>query len=196
MAEKLNQHGEVEQAPQISGTAFVEIVGEMIQAIVKKDVAVGRMRAVRARLEKEGGNMRALDFVFKLRKMEGDAGALMLRDIIRYGRWLKLDALSQGELFATISDDASAPNERVSGELLAAVAYEEGFAAGKGGRDRSDHRWEEGTPAAAAFDDGWVAGQGAIVGVKVSRKSGGNKGKRIVAGTRRSRGNPEDRAAI
>lgn len=195
MADRLNKHGEVEQGSQISGTAFVGIVGDLIQATVKKDAAVGRMRTVRARLEKEGGNMRALDFVLRLRKMEGDSGALLLRDIIRYGKWLKLDALSQGELFASISDDASAPNERVAGELLGAVAYEEGFAAGKGGRDRSDHRWEEGTPAAASFDDGWIAGQGAIVGVKVSRTRGGNKGRRVAVGKRRSRGNPEDRPA-
>jgi hypothetical protein len=194
MADKLNSEGEAQQGQQVSGTQFVAHVGQLIQATVKKDQAVGRMRQVRAMLEKEGANMRALDFCLRLRKLEGDAGALMLRDIIRYGKWLKLDALSQGELFGTLSDDAAAPNERVQGELLCAVAGEEGFKAGKAGRDRHDHRWEPGSPAAAAFDEGWVAGQGAIVGVKVKRTAGGNKGKRVASGRRGKRSNPEDRA--
>lgn len=194
MADKLNADGETPASPQVSGTQFVAHVGQLIQATIRKDSAVGRMRQVRALLEKEGANMRALDFCLRLRKMEGDAGALMLRDIIRYGKWLKLDALSQGELFGTLSDDAAAPNERVQGELLAAVAQEEGFKAGKAGRDRYDHRWPEGSPAAAAFDEGWIAGQGAIVGVKVKRGAGGNKGAKASTGKRGRRGNPEDRA--
>lgn len=194
MADKLDSNGEPKTSPQISSNAFVATVGELIAATTKKDGAVGKMRQVRARLEKDGANMRALDFVLKLRRMEGDDGALMLRDIIRYGKWLRLDALSQGELFAGLSDDASPPNERVQGELLEAVAYEEGFRAGKGGRDRHDHRYAAGTPAAARHDEGWVDGQAAIVGVKVKRGKGGNKGARVATGTRRRRGNPEDRA--
>jgi hypothetical protein len=171
-------------APTVSPNEFTSVFAELIKATTRKHVSVAKMRGIRAQLEKAGTNMRALDFVIKLRRLEADEAAILLRDIFRYAGFLGMDAVKQGDMFAA-SDDVAMPNETQRGELAEAVAYEEGYRAGKAGRDAGDTRFPAGSPLHQRHYEGWVDGQAAIVGVKKGK--GSVKAVAPAAGRRKSR---------
>lgn len=136
---------------------FLSTLGGLLQSTQAKDSAVAKQRAVRARFENMGANMRALDLMLKLRKVEPEDAEMLLRDALRYCRWASMKVGEQASLFG--SDDAQAPSEKARGEWTEAQAYEEGYAAGKAGRSGTDHRFVAGTPVHQRFYQGWVDGQ-------------------------------------
>lgn len=141
----------------MSPNDFLSTLGGLLQSTQVKDTAVAKQRAVRARFEKMGCNMRALDLMLKLRKMEPEDAEMLLRDALRYSRWANMKIGEQAGLFA--SDDADVPSEKARGEWTEAQAYEEGYSAGKAGRSGTDHRFTPGTPVHQQFYRGWVDGQ-------------------------------------
>lgn len=142
----------------ISPTDFVSVLADLIGAKTKEESAVGSRRAVMARFERMGVHKPGLQLFLKLRNMEPDDAELTLASALRYCRWAQLKIGDQATLFPA-SDDAGAPAGKASAALTEVEAFEEGFAAGKGGRDSDDSRFPAGTPMHARFYDGWVAGQ-------------------------------------
>lgn len=147
--------------PGISPNDFTAALADLISAKTKEDSAAGSRRAVMARFEKMGVHKPGLQLFLKLRNMEPADAELMLSSALRYCRWAQLEIGEQSTLFPA-SDDAGRPSEKASNGLTEAVAYEEGYAAGKAGRNRGDHRYEPGTPMHAKFDEGWIDGQATL----------------------------------
>lgn len=142
----------------ISPTDFVSVLADLIGARTKEQSAVGSRRAVMARFERMGVHKPGLQLFLKLRDMEPDDAELTLASALRYCRWAQMKIGDQATLFPA-SDDAGTPAAKTVAALTEASAYEEGFAAGKGGRDANDSRFPAGTPMHARFFDGWAAGQ-------------------------------------
>lgn len=142
----------------ISPTEFTTALADLIGAKTKEDSAAGSRRAVMARFERLGVHKPGLQLFLKLRNMEPADAEMTLASALRYCRWAQLEIGDQATLFAA-SDDAGKPAQKATDGLTEAVAYEEGYAAGKAGRDRGQHRYEAGTPMHARFDEGWVDGQ-------------------------------------
>lgn len=145
----------------ISPTDFVAVLAELIGARTKEQSAAGSRRAIMGRFEKLGVHKPGLQLFLKLRDMEPADAELMLSSALRYCRWAQLKVGEQATLFPA-SDDAGAPAEKAAAGLSEAVAYEEGFNAGKAGRDAKDSRFPAGTPLYAKFWDGWRAGQATL----------------------------------
>lgn len=150
-----------ENARGISPTEFTTTLADYITAKTKEDSATGTRRGLMARFEKMGAHKPGLQLFLRLRKMEPADAELMLSSALRYCRWAQLGIGDQATLFPA-SDDAGAPARKAADGLTEAVAYEEGFAAGKAGRDRDQHRYEAGSPMHAKFDEGWLDGQQAL----------------------------------
>lgn len=145
----------------ISPTDFVAALAELIGARTKEQSAAGSRRAIMGRFEKLGVHKPGLQLFLKLRDMEPDDAELTLASALRYCRWAQLKVGEQATLFPA-SDDAGAPADKAAAGLSEAVAYEEGFNAGKAGRDAKDSRFPAGTPLYAKFWDGWRAGQATL----------------------------------
>ncbi len=142
----------------ISPTDFVAALAELVSAKTREDSAAGSRRAVMARFERMGAHKPGLQLMLKLRAMEPEDAELTLASALRYCRWAQMSIGDQATLFPA-SDDAGVPAAKTVDALTEAEAFEEGFAAGKGGRDASDSRFPAGTPMQARFYDGWCAGQ-------------------------------------
>jgi hypothetical protein len=81
--------------------------------------------------------------------------------------------LDVGKQLTLFSDDAAPATDRAKAEWTGAQAYEEGFKAGRQGRNSDDTRFPAGSPLHARFYEGWVAGQGVIAAeMGVERKDG------------------------
>lgn len=145
----------------ISPTDFVAALAELVSAKTREDSAAGSRRAVMARFERMGAHKPGLQLMLKLRAMEPEDAELTLASALRYCRWAQMQIGDQATLFPA-SDDAGVPAAKTVDALTEAEAFEEGFAAGKGGRDAGDTRFSAGTPMHARFYDGWVAGQEAL----------------------------------
>ncbi|HEV7458882.1 MAG TPA: hypothetical protein VGN96_19070 [Roseococcus sp.] len=143
----------------ISPNDFVSIFAEMLKAETDKDARVGKLRSIRARLEKAGCDMPAVDLVIKLRKLEPDVAEARLRNALRYARWLNMPIGAQPGLF---SDDAGLPSVDAQRGLTEAQAYQEGHAAGLAGRMPTDCRFDAGTGMHARWRQGWDDGQAAL----------------------------------
>jgi hypothetical protein len=140
---------------------FLGVLGDLIKATQAKDTGVGKVRAVRSRFESMGGNMRALDLMLRLRKMEDDDAETLLVTALRYCRWASMKIGAQTDMFA-FSDDAPRPSEQARGGLAEAEAYNEGNVAGRAGRSSTDHRFQSGSPLAQQFFLGWQDGQSTL----------------------------------
>lgn len=145
----------------ISPNDFTAALADLLAARTKEDSAAGSRRAVMARFEKMGAHKPGLQLFLKLRNMEPADAELTLVSALRYCRFAQLEIGDQASLFAA-SDDAGMPSAKAVDGLTEAVAYEEGYRAGKAGRNRGDHRYEAGTPMHARFDEGWVDGQATL----------------------------------
>jgi hypothetical protein len=150
-----------EQKRGISPTEFTTALADLLNARTKEDSAAGSRRSIMARFEKLGAHKPGLQLFFRLRKMEPADAEMMLVSALRYCRFAQLEIGDQATLFPA-SDDAGKPSAKSIGGLTEAVAYEEGYNAGKAGRNRGDHRYEAGTPMHARFDEGWVDGQATL----------------------------------
>lgn len=140
---------------------FLGVLADLLKATQAKDTGVGKVRAVRARFETMGGNMRALDLMLKLRNVEDDDAETLLVTALRYCRWASMKIGAQSDMFA-FSDDAPRPSEKARGGLAEAEAYNEGNAAGRAGRSGTDHRFQAGSPLAQQFLLGWQDGQATL----------------------------------
>jgi hypothetical protein len=140
---------------------FLSHFTDLLKATQAKDTGVAKLRAIRARFESMGANMRALDLMLKLRNMEPEDAQMLLRDTMRYSRWVHMKIGDQADLFEA-SDDAPMPNEAARGGLAEAEAYNEGHAAGMAGRSSTDHRYQPGSPMAQRFFEGWSDGQDVV----------------------------------
>lgn len=167
----------------ISPTDFVAVLAELIGARTKEQSAAGSRRAIMGRFEKLGVHKPGLQLFLKLRDMEPADAELMLSSALRYCRWAQLKVGEQATLFPA-SDDAGVPSEKASAGLSEAAAYEEGFNAGKGGRDAKDSRFPAGTPLYAKFFDGWKDGQATLAEVlgEPLPKDGGTLRKQAKSG--------------
>jgi hypothetical protein len=145
----------------IAPNDFTAALADLISAKTKEESAAGSRRAVMARFEKLGAHKPGLQLFLRLRNMEPADAELTLVSALRYCRFAQLEIGQQASLFAA-SDDAGAPSRKAADGLTEAIAYEEGFKAGKAGRNRGDHRYEAGTPMHAKFDEGWVDGQATL----------------------------------
>lgn len=150
-----------EQKGGISPTDFVSTLSNLIEAKTKEDSAAGSRRAIMARFEKLGAHKPGLQLFLKLRNMEPADAELMLTSALRYCRFAQLGIGDQAALFPA-SDDAGAPASKAAAELTGMQAYEEGYDAGKAGRDSDDSRFPAGSPLAQRFYDGWCQGQAAL----------------------------------
>ncbi|MBX9697900.1 MAG: hypothetical protein K2X74_00630 [Acetobacteraceae bacterium] len=142
----------------ISPNDFAGTLADFVAAKTKEDSAAGTRRGIMARFEKLGAHKQGLNLFLKLRNMEPADAELTLTSALRYCRFAQLQIGDQATLFPA-SDDAGAPSTRAAKGLTEALAYEEGYGAGRGGRSRGDHRFEAGTPMHAKFDEGWIDGQ-------------------------------------
>jgi hypothetical protein len=145
----------------IAPNDFMTTLSDFIAAKTKEDSAAGLRRSIKGRFEKMGCHKQGLDLFLKLRKMEPADAELTLVSALRYCRWAQLGIGDQASLFPA-GDDAGMPTEKAAKGLVEAQAYEEGFAAGKAGRDARDNRYELGSPLYARFFEGWKDGQGVI----------------------------------
>jgi hypothetical protein len=195
----------------IAPTEFTAALADFITAKTKEDSAAGSRRAVMARFERLGVHKPGLSLFLKLRNMEPADAEMTLASALRYCRWAQLQIGDQATLFPA-SDDAGTPAAKSSAQLTEALAYEDGYAAGKAGRNADDSRFPAGTPLHARFYDGWVDGQevlanemgedrpadGGTLRKKSKRKDGGEgaeirkaapkgRGRRGVAGQRGQR---------
>lgn len=150
-----------EQKRGISPTEFTTALADLLSARTKEDSAAGTRRSIMARFEKLGAHKPGLSLFLKLRKMEPADAEMTLVSALRYCRFAQLEIGDQATLFPA-SDDAGKPSAKAAAGLTEAVAYEEGYRAGKAGRNRGDHRYEAGTPMHARFDEGWVDGQATL----------------------------------
>ena len=149
---------EKKQGGGISPTDFVAALADLVSAKTKEESAAGSRRAVMARFERMGAHKPGLQLMLKLRAMEPEDAELTLASALRYCRWAQMKIGDQATLFPA-SDDAGVPATKTVTALTEAEAFEEGFAAGKGGRDADDSRFPAGTPMQARFYDGWCSGQ-------------------------------------
>jgi hypothetical protein len=146
--------------PQMSATDFAALKAELVLATVAKDTAVAKVRAIRARMEKAGCDMKALDLHLRLSKVEDAVAELYLRNAGRYNAWAGKPIGSQGALFG--SDDAPGPSEKAAEELRGAVAYEAGYVAAQGGQTQDDCPYEAGSFFAQRWSQGFVAGRAVL----------------------------------
>jgi hypothetical protein len=140
----------------IAPNEFLAALVEIREHSRGKDRSVAKLRTVRQRMEKAGCDMKALDLMLSLSKLEPSEAEMRLRNALRYCRWTNMPIGAQSSLF---SDDADQPAAKATEEYNEALIYDEGYKAGCAGRNASDHRHAQGTPAAAKFFDGWIAGQ-------------------------------------
>jgi hypothetical protein len=143
----------------MSPNDFLEALGQLLHASKAKDTGVAKVRTIRARFEKMGANLRALDLMLKLRNMESDDQIALLEDTLRYCRWANMPVGSQADLFGK---DTAKPSADASASWTRAQAYEEGYSAGKAGRSGTDHRFTPGTPTHQGFYEGWCDGQAVL----------------------------------
>ena len=194
-----------ETSGAMSPTDFVSTLSDYVAAKIKEDSAAGTRRSIKARFDSLGAHKQGLDLFLKLRKMEPADAELTLVSALRYCRWANLPFGSQAQLFGA-SDDAGEPAQKAAAALTEAVAYEEGYAAGKAGRDSDDSRFHAGTPLAERFYTGWCDGQEALglqlgedrpeTGKLIKRRGKAKEGVEVRAavprgrdkGSRRSRG--------
>jgi len=152
---------ENQQHGGLSPSDFVAGFAERMQAETAKDSAVGKLRARDKALEKLGADLKVLGWVRQVRKMEPADAEAFIAKFFRYCRWLNMPIGDQPSLFAA-ADDFGVPATKARDGLAEAEAYEEGYKAGKGGRNRSEHRFEMGSPMHERFDAGWCDGQAVL----------------------------------
>ena len=140
----------------MSPNDFLACIVELDEQTRGKDRSVAKLRTVRARMEKAGCDMKALDLALSLRKLDSGEAEIRLRNALRYARWLEMKVGDQGSLF---SDDADQPAEKARAEYSEAQAKAEGYEAGKAGRDGRVHRFQQGSALAQRFYEGWLSGQ-------------------------------------
>lgn len=140
----------------ITPNDFLACIVELDELTRGKDRSVAKLRTVRARMEKQGCDLKALDLALSLRKLDSGEAEVRLRNALRYARWLEMRVGDQGSLF---SDDGDVPAEKAREEYSEAQAKAEGYEAGKAGRDGRVHRFTQGSVLAQAFYGGWVEGQ-------------------------------------
>lgn len=141
----------------INPTDFLSALSDLIAADTARDRSTAKARNVRKRFENMGCDMPALALMLTLRKLEPEEAEQRLRNALRYSRWASMKIGDQADLFAGM--DADTPAEKASAEWTEAQAKEEGYAAGKAGRDPNDSRFPLGSPLAQKHYEGWVEGQ-------------------------------------
>lgn len=140
----------------IAPNDFLAALVEIAEHSRGKDRSVAKLRTVRQRMEKAGCDMKALDLMLSLSKLEPSEAEMRLRNALRYCRWTNMPIGQQASLF---SDDADQPAAKATEEFNEARIFDEGYKAGCAGRDAKDHRFPQGTPAAERFYSGWISGQ-------------------------------------
>lgn len=159
MADKLTDPDAAPKgANTIAPNDFLSMLGDMLAATVKKDRGVASVRHVRSRMEKIGCDMRALDLMLSLRKLEPEEAESRLRNALRYARWAGLSVGEQSDMLHA-SEDAVAPSTDAKSQWSAAEIHDQGYKAGLAGRNSTDHSFMPGTPNHQAFYEGWQDGQ-------------------------------------
>lgn len=141
----------------INPTDFLSTLSDYLAAETARDRSTAKARNVRKRFENMGCDMPALALMLSLRKLEPEEAEQRLRNALRYSRWANMKIGDQGDLFTINGVDA--PAEKATAEWTEAQAVEEGYAAGKAGRDPNDSRFPLGSPLAQKHYEGWVQGQ-------------------------------------
>jgi hypothetical protein len=113
-------------------------------------------------MEAKGCDMAALDLALSLNRLEPAERQSRLRAALRYVRLIDPEIDAQGSLLDVLDDEKATVAPEARAEFRFAEIRQEGYAAGKAGRDSSDHRHPLGTPASAEFFAGWQEGQAAL----------------------------------
>lgn len=151
----------------------------------KKDEAVALVRSARKRAKAAGVILADYDAANRLRKMDQDERELHLQNLARYASFMGCPLGTQGALFGEVE----APTEKAAAEHAAYEARERGYTDGTHGAPADNNPYPAGSPHAAEWARGWADGDAFRQGIA---QPGDEQPKR---GARRSRGNPEDRAA-
>lgn len=122
---------------------------------VKDDAGMALAQAFK-KAKADGAHLDALKMAIKIKRMDPDDAAQLLRQTIRYLRVMGSAAVNQLDLFAAPVDvEPEAADEFALAEVEAA-----GFAAGKKGEmGQRDHRWPVASSEAQAWERGWLRGQ-------------------------------------
>ena len=184
------------QATAIPPNDFLAAHVDLAEAIRIKDRGVAKLRTIRQRMERQGCDMPALDLALRLQKLGQAEAEMRLRNALRYCRWMGMEMGAQSALF---SDDADRPSTKAAEAFTEAQAYNEGYAAGLAGRNRSDHRFTAGSKLSQQFDTGWIDGQTELANqLGTERPENGTlkrpkKEAKAKAGTSTARGKPRGR---
>lgn len=146
---------------QIAPSLLLELMGIAQRAKREADEALGKYRNVRKRMADAGVDMQALALVEKLAKLSPEEATDRLKSAFRLADILDVKIAQQAELFPEGPDDSEA-TQKAQARWREDQAEDQGYRAGKAGRDRSDNPFPAGQPHAAAWDRGWGLGQAAI----------------------------------
>ncbi len=166
----------------LSPDRIVELTLEARRMKRALDEASGKHRAVLSKLSEGGVDMRAWRQVEALHKLDDDEREVRMNNVARYAGFLSLSLGAQPGLFS--SDDAN-PTTKTREAVQAALAEDDGYAAGRSGSARDTNPKEAGTPHHVLWDKGWKAGEAAAI---EAMKTGESK----VRGRQKPSGNPED----
>lgn len=147
-------------AAGIDPNSLIHLTGDYLAARQKRVSAAGAERQRLSRIEKTGVNMKAYRLVMELRDKEPKEARVILEQAVQIAQALNLDFAKQGDLFAAVA--VQTPNDVAQAALSKALAYEEGFKAGRAGRDPLDNRFAPGTVLHQEFYAAWVDGQRAL----------------------------------
>ncbi len=134
----------------------------------KKDEAVNALRSARKAAKADGVQLKALDAVRVLAKLDSHELTQDFNDIVRYARLLQVPLYSQFDMF-------DAPDGASDEEAIIARAASDGLRAGRLGETGTTTKYDPGSPAGQAWLEYWRKGQdellSAIKEIPVSEKA-------------------------
>jgi ribosome modulation factor len=127
---------------------------KIVAAEKKKDEAVNALRTVRKAAKADGVDLKTMDAVRHLAKLQEFEVAAHFNSIGLYARWLSLPIGAQMPLFEV---------EEITEETVAAKAFDRGKHAGKLGEGAQANPYSLSTPAFDSWEQGWREGQDALL---------------------------------
>lgn len=185
MAEQL-----IDTGSNLTPETFLELLRERRLSRREQSEAGTYVARVGKRMKDLGINREAFAIFEKLSDMETDEALVVLKAVVRYGKWAERPFATQGELFAGMAVEQ--PKQKAKDEYDEFQVDDEGYNAGFGGQPIDSNPYNQAdadSPNFVLWRGGWHKGQEARV-----HKAFGGKPQEVTASPGK-RGRPKRKAA-
>lgn len=136
----------------MSPATLLDAVKDLQELEDRKTSIIGKIRARRKAAKEAGVNLREMDAVIALKRMDPDEIRANEEDRLKYCKWLGVNLGFQASL------ELPEPDAKHVEKLTKYDTHRGGYEAGKRGDPRNSNPHEVGTIAHASWDQGWNDG--------------------------------------